>query len=113
MSKEIISRELLGEVLGCDVLDVDCGVLGSELFYNHSIGGECINIHELVHKCKEWIIKQKEVLLYEIRFLPVTKEIEVELVIHGSSDDFCVDFSSSNETDSIFKACQWILEKGE
>jgi len=54
----MISKELLSEVL-CIVIDGNPSLNKNEINYTESFGCRYyINIYELAHKCKEWLIKE-------------------------------------------------------
>ncbi len=106
----MISTELLSEVLisqsrgytkkgiikvyGMSSID-DASMF--QFYYNTKL--HSINIHELAHKCKEWAWKTNHVvssfaLKAHWRVLVDSKEL----------------FIADTEPESIFKACQWLLD---
>ena len=113
MVEDIISKELLSEVLGVKISS-KYGVIGKDVkdnrFYYllegykhiHSDAQE-INIHELAYKCKEWAWEQGYVINS-----------------HYAKDDcyarannmveFSIESKEKTEPEAVFKACQWILE---
>ena len=116
----MISKELLSEVLGCDCSECyfeDTYNLinykyqydvtwSEEIQYNNS----SINIHELAHKCKEWAYEDKSLCGYNIELKSYKSENCYWLCELMSED---ITFSEESEPESIFEACQWILENKE
>ena len=112
---EVISKELLREVLGRtdnfsyklkkDSLCGDDRYCLIDEFENV----KCINIHELAHKCKEWAT-QKGFNIVESAF-----GIQVKRLSTGESKFFEQDEYEQLECEYFkpeytFKVCQWILE---
>lgn len=110
----IISKELLGEVLGENIEDihiVDNQLLysipnykteedGEEVYINL---GARINIYELAHKCKEWVLQ------YDKELLSTQRKDRAVCDMYGIvSPNFS--FYGENECEAIFKACQWIMD---
>lgn len=111
---EIISRELLNEVLGYKLKIDRVGAISySELNYFFEDGDmESINIRELAHKCKVWAFS-KGVSIYCIQYKVDNGEyclylydIDRETEILDTRTDV---MSFATEPEAIFKACQWIL----
>lgn len=122
--KEIISKELLSEVLGEDVERV-AKANNSELYYHiynikptyatpRAVWSDTINIYELAHKnCIEWALSNG----YNIHILIRNNGlIDVE-VRYGIDFDYVKTFSAKKDTlklqnteEAIFKACEWIKE---
>ncbi len=117
MSK-IISKKLLSDVLGENVTEVY--EIGSNpnfndntiLFKIRGYGDICtVNIHELAHKCKEWvsgwwISSGTTVNSYYCALQYLDKEC-------NECGEPYIDevFFGDTEPEAIFKACQWILDK--
>ena len=108
----MISKELLSEVLGFGVYqsirkdeyaynDIKLNIINTELLYDY------VNIYELAHKCKEWVLKQG----YRI-IIDCSKDIELGIRILKNGRDI---YSNENKSEqqAIFKACQWILDNKE
>ncbi len=112
--KELISKELLSEVLGLEKID-DILESISEGFIEYTIEPinsdkgiwECINIHELAHKCKEWaktkgyamfsaVTKNKAICLYDLWNKPIDSYEKLS--------------KAPTEPEAVFKACQWIKD---
>lgn len=129
MENNIISKELLGEVLGFKnrkTSSIEIEIKGSVVGYNSYnkdgtdyISTKTINIHELAHKCKEWAIKKG----FDI--LSGGMESDEYSCYLDSDDDKCrhkykldiydcisdtLSYYAQTEHEAIFKACQWILE---
>ncbi len=107
--KEIISKELLGEVLGNKLQVGSVGVVShEELNYFLTDGDmESINIHKLALKCKEWVNREGNCVLL-IKFAPSFTQVFLRALIGEiRKEPFCAD----TEHEAIFKATQWIHEK--
>ena len=109
----IPSKELLSEVLDAELfiehlwnIDKNNGLL----YYTEANGGGIrINIHELAHKCKEWVSDKVHQVISKI-YTPTDKccdKLYICIIIVG--DDYCKDFQADTEHEAIFKACQWVL----
>ena len=102
-----ISKELLSEVLNLNITYIErCN---NSIIYKISVYDreEEINIYELAHKCKEWVLKQG----YRI-IIDCSKDIELGIRILKNGRDI---YSNENKSEqqAIFKACQWILDNKE
>lgn len=106
-----ISKELLSEVYSFEVKDfIPLGTddVTYEVRFNGLKNGtnyNIINIYELAHKCKEWILKQG----YRI-IIDCSKDIELGIQILKNGRDI---YSNENKSEqqAIFKACEWILKE--
>lgn len=104
----MISKELLSKVLGNKVKSIRLvekydGKLNKRVNGLHvTFEGyvENINIHEIAHRCKEWAWQNG----YIISSFPTPAYWRV---VVGSRKVFIAD----NETEAIFKACEWILKE--
>ena len=100
----MISKELLSEVLHQDITAFS--IKGNTLFYQCTdYFDDCINIYELVHRCKEWAIS-KGWILHEVRNLK-------EYIVYFSGDfrNPSDDFRCDTEPEAVFKACEYILKE--
>ena len=111
---EIISKELLSDVLKLDAEPYNIESKGNTLYYSvYEDRYECdildneINIYELSHKCKEWALVKGWGLssgisdhITKVRFCTATNDC--------FNTHKC--FNDDTELEAIFKACQWILE---
>ena len=100
------SKELLSEVLeldGIDRIDFERNSIFINYFYE-------INIHELAHKCKEWA---KLKYFIDIDSHSGCARWGAEAVSHNGRPSVFYEqvFIGRTETDAIFKACEWIMEK--
>lgn len=120
-SSVMISKELLGNILNIDVAHIS----KSEHTDTISVHERCfmypltydassyltINIHELAHKCKLWIVDNGYGLSMNYVVDSNTKEFShFECLLYGNpyvSDYF--DMGSEDESQAIFKACEWVL----
>ena len=112
---EMINKELLSEVLGKDIANVS--IFGNNINYvveNNETQeddelvyidlGMNINIYELAHKCKEW-------LLGKVSNLNSGFDNGQRCFCHienGSKEDR---FYADTEAEAIFKACKWVLKE--
>lgn len=107
--KEIISKELLSEVLGYTISSLY--IAPNKTFIEvHSEGvDKRFNTYELAHKCKEWSIKHGYLISSGLTFYE-NGYFEIYIDPQG---DIIKDGNSNTELEAIFKACQWILENKE
>lgn len=105
--KNVISKELLSEVLEVKVLgftyipnDKDTISSNESIFVTLKDSHPCINIHELAHKCKEWA---KNKGYYLKSWINDDDSGTCEILLFGKHD-------AKTEYEAIFKACQWILD---
>ena len=119
---EIVSKELLREVLDDDVLRI-----GSFNYPRLEIEVQrysykdwlAINIHELAHKCKEWAWKK-----FQIDILIIKDGVKLDanhwrrnvyLQKNGKTIHFFGSHSNDipfhNDNIAMVKACQWILDE--
>lgn len=121
MRNNIISKELISEVLGKEI--VDFNMLSHPenrtlLAYkpNSEKVGSIINIYELAHKCKEWAnscgIKGKNYQLLTSLFPEYLGGAYCE-VWSGAHNQMDANLLANTEYEAIFKACQWILDNKE
>jgi hypothetical protein len=129
----MISKELLSEVLKDILKKHDIGfadVLESALDNNNLlhinyrdrngfIKGFFINIYELAHKCKEWIVPAMitehpigRTVKTSCVYLQNLKKFKYSCSIEDYSGEYMY-FEAPTEPEAIFKACQWILENKE
>ncbi len=109
----IISKELLSEVLGCDVNSIE-GITESGFIFhyrkkNDELEMEYINIHELEHKCKVWAWNK----LYEV--IPRAGGAEIMYLKTGCML-YTVAFEEIDNPKPFdprftIEACQWIYDK--
>lgn len=128
----MISKELLSEVLEVsevlriyDAMDddapnfsdneivIECLPL-SFLNYNELDDDEnqainiVINIYELTHKCKEWAFNNSFCIMSGILNHSKTKIAVIENINIFTPK---ISFTANTEHESIFKACEWIMEQ--
>ena len=103
----MINKKLLSEVLGLNVY----GFRTEEntIIVDHEngmplISNKHINIHELAHKCKEWV-HNKGILISS-----GVSEFGTRFCYLTSGDKQEPPFIADTEPEAIFKACQWILD---
>ena len=124
----MIGKELLSEVLGYPktiesnvtykLSITEVGQMDNNKLYFHTdsfgMGINSINIYELAHKCKEWathLSPNKQALSSYPRWGNLrdyqSTNGEYYVCQHLASG---IQFEAETEPESIFKACQWILE---
>ena len=116
---ELISVELLSDVLGVEVVRIG-EFNGSNLqvyiehleyadyyeiaFKRKNDWFSTINIHELAHKCKEWAVKKEYHLWSRLNQCQVEK--------FESSHHLGINiFKADTEPEAIIKACEWLKEQ--
>jgi len=111
----MISKEVLSEVLGLDVLAV-AGEVNGELKYwfDESCGNKVsreskINIYELAHLCKEWAIKYKCTLTSGMRWHDKTYDCLVHHCFDTEENTYFE--SKKSEYVAVCKACNWIFKR--
>jgi len=117
--KQIISKELLSEVLWVEVIKFDDGKYQypnndmSKVYYmvNGTFGVySSINIYELAHKCKEWAWKKG----YEINSKAECNKDDDRCgnacIYKCYGYDIIGSFGANSEPEAIFKASQWVLD---
>ena len=117
----MISRELLNAVLGdkynverlCEWYEIEDGYLKTHYDCgNYDLQGRPtglgieINIHELVHLCKEWVLSKGYYFEIHIKL----SETHIKLWQDTSITKLFKSFKMSTEPEAIFKAAQWILD---
>lgn len=107
----MISKELVSEVLGVKILDVE--------IHNNSLitmltedDSSFINLYEFIHKnCKEWAYK-KGFSIQSRFYTDVCFGCELfDVVWSPSKDRMPCTGSNNSEIDCIIKACEWIKEQ--
>jgi len=114
----MINKELLSKVLDINLKDNVCVVVDNEIHISFEDRVDKINIYELAHKCKEWIIdmEQNQGICTHKTFYTQTDGYEWYCgfaSIQTTYDDEAIlkDISKADtEVEAIFKATQWILD---
>jgi hypothetical protein len=110
-----ISKELLSEALKCKVHHINIEVHESTVVY-HTVNPrykdypqpKTINIHELMHLCKEWAYEQGYILTQAKRKASIRQyRISIHTKEHYQKEK-C--FLEHSEPEACFLACEWILE---
>ena len=107
----MISKELLSAVLENKTVDfVD--VTGNQIWFHsplqtmcHKWSDMCINIHELAHKCKEWITQHRLMIISHFgstRSFIEVRDIDTNKIIHSLH---------GVEPEAVFQACEWVLSE--
>ena len=106
---EIITKELLSEVLGKTVSNPRFATSDIMLRYSYGQGFQEINIYELAHKCKEWALHK----YYTVKSYYDHCGFAFVYLSSGVIDMRRYNiprFKSNTEPEAILKSCQWILE---
>ena len=102
------SKELLSEVLGKEVTNIQKGCTENELkitaYFGNVRQSFHINIYELAHKYKEWAKSQK---LFILSFPSPNEGLEGYWANLTNNTHRAF---AATEPEAIFKACQWILD---
>ena len=114
----MISKELLSEVMGFNIKKDDIKYGKNCISFGKYVGDypiEYINIYELAHKCKEWLLNQDS-----IESVTIAKNhdrpLSVCIIQIGKGDwstSVFENFNDTNEQDLIFQACQWKLDRNK
>ena len=109
----MISKELLSEVLGISIIDVQDTLYKGRFYYSITnkskpMGRQnrYINIHELAHKCKEWATSNGWYILSYYQH-----EYGYALPCENEEREQKEWFDAPTEPEAIFKACEWIMEQ--
>ena len=111
----MISKELLSEVLEREVTDFeywDNNEYRCTAYFDGFRQRFFLNIYELAHKCKEWIINKGYVLKLCYVLENDTRElcfIETTLLRSNQYSSDYYDIDSKTEVEAVIKACEWIL----
>ena len=108
----MISENLLPKVLGYGLGEYDINFVNDSIVLNKldGYGGygkytTVIDKYELLHKCKNWILKQNYVInirMYGIDLIIVT------LHANDYNLSFIRKFKKKTEHEAVFKACEWL-----
>ena len=102
------SKELLSEVLHQNITAFS--IKGNTLFYQCTdYFDDCINIYELVHRCKEWAWS-KSYASNSIIFVDFESNKVYLCAITIADELNWKKFEADTEHEAIFKACEWILK---
>ncbi len=115
----MISEELLSEVLGWKVINIEEHLWGNfdpciKIEYTTKTidGSLLLNIYELAHKCKEWArtqdyyIQTGNRLDGTTRYDVLSARIDIDFEDYDDGEIFSEVYDT--EPSAIFKACEWI-----
>ena len=106
----MISKELLSEVLGKEVTNIQKGCTENELkitaYFGDARQSFHINIYELAYKCKEWAY-ENDYYIYSI--VTFAAEGSCYLTHENNISKRLKTFDSDTEQEAILKACEYIL----
>lgn len=92
--KELITKSLFNEIYNCDI-SKDGDMLR---YYNR------IHVDNFINECKKWLLKNN--IAFTLNYYK-----------DGSVQFYCekyhLDIEFSSETETIIKACNWILEQNK
>lgn len=103
----MVSKELLSEVLGEDYEILKIGKHFVRIRHVEAYRYTEWCEHKVAHMCKEWAYA-KGWVFHEVRNLK-------EYVVYFSGDlrESTDDFRGKSEPETIFQACQWVLDNKE
>lgn len=108
----MISKELLTEILGIEILSSKPVNQTSTMTYKFYEFGELressINIYELAYLCKKWAYT-KDYLIDSCFYLHLP-EGQIH-VFWQSRSNWRIEFGGNTEPEAVFDACQWIFEQ--
>ena len=114
----MISKELLNAVYPIDeTTETYVGIqesTGRVMWFGkeHNDCRSEIDIHRVAHKCKEWAYSQGYILFSKIRLNSSLASCYFDTTgKHDYEDGYHNDFRAETESEAIFKACEWILNK--
>ena len=102
---ELISKELLSEVLGFKVTSIYVAPNLNFIEAQSEYIDKRINIHELEHKCKEWLKKSGTVITVVNHLDCVSCWLSF-----NDHEKPTGQFVSETEFKAVAKACQWKLD---
>ena len=122
----MISKELLSEVLGIEIVEILGVDKKNDLVYKimqeykNNDGyesktiGTYINIYELAYKCKEWALDNGYTLSSNLNNENDKKHKDGKAVVFFPDNETYPEiFDEGTEYEAIFEACQWILDNKE
>jgi len=119
----MISKELLSEVLGVEVIEFEIKPKNNiKYIYNKKsknpwsgkeFCNRSINIYELAHKCKEWASTQKDIIAIIINENNLGNSVSIE--VSKTIDEYYMHYGNCSiiKPEHIFEYCQWILDNKE
>lgn len=124
--KEIISTELLSQVLQLHNEPFDLLIDGSYLKFSHYVdyisnnpiepyqcskSDDNINLYELAHKCKEWALRVPHIVGISSGQYRLNNYCTIQFAYEyvGHKDEIHQSHADT-EPEAIFKSCQWILD---
>jgi len=119
----MIGKELLSEILGYTPKTIKFDKNRNEVIWLKEITYKSygieqsgnikmyINIYELAHKCKKWLINSDYFIT--IKYDPRIGRTKIELIVSKDSTTISSEehFYTNTEQDAIFQACEWILKQ--
>ena len=99
----MISKKLLGSVLGIEVDEVQFVEPSTVLYNDHFV----IDTDKLMSKCKKWANTKN----YAIETTVFDNGVSVVLWDHCLINSLWSLNNVLSESEAVFKACEWILEK--
>ncbi len=104
----MITNELMSEIIGNPISTVGIGGNKKSIFYGNGLSPlQKINIHELAHKCKEWVLSDTE--------YSCSSGLSRGFTRCKIGDGYCMVgarfFFADTEPEAVFKGCEWILNE--
>ena len=113
MKELIISKELISEVLGRNIVDFTVNV--GFIFIQEKTISHNLNTYEFAFKCKEWAVKYNfQLVSWTVAFEAVKKKGYCQTHnIQDKNRESDKPFREDTEVEAIIKACNWILEQNK
>ncbi|WP_157353091.1 hypothetical protein [Aliarcobacter butzleri] len=109
-----ISKELISEILGCDVIktEIKDNILEYDCDFDDVVIARNINIYEFAFKCKEWAWGNFKIMLishYTGQCYINGDLSDLELNYWNKTKSYQVE--DNTEVKAIIKACEWVLKE--
>ena len=106
----MISKKLLSKIVGYEVTRIDSKIDEYNMLHYETKVLCRLNIYELAHKCKEWAFKNNFYLYTWQRENNSTCSVKHIISTPPFVEEIGL-YNMSTEPESIFKACEWILNE--
>jgi len=116
----MISKELLSEVLGYEVLSYD-GTYHTFIKNGITYANYPLNIYEVAYKCKEWVWDNGYQLRSSYKSIIMDREPFCEVIstnnMNNTSEEplymLVTNQGGISEPEAIFNACEWVYKEKE
>lgn len=102
-----MTAEALSAILGIEVQVVFGVIYGDNMIKYNSNGGEWINIYELSHKCKSYVVKNSG---WTLQSYTNERGAGICRVKVGDGQEINK-FIDASEVDAVFKATEWVIQE--